>query len=483
MTQKDLQILLQQLISLPQETEWVEFKENNIQKIGEYISGLANSACIHGQRYAYLVLGIEDESHRVVGTKVDLQKKKKGNEDLEPWLARLLNPRIDFRIFSFEYEGKKVVMLRVQAAINIPVKFKGVEYIRVGSHLKKLAEYPEKQRQIWIKDPHFVFEKGIARADLGADEVLKLLDYAAYFDLTAQNLPMNKNGILERLRQEGLLIAGSPGKFDISNLGALLFAKRMPDFPEVARKSVRVILYEGRNRYQTQKEQLGGKGYASGFEGLIHFINDQLPSREQIEGAFRKQIPTYPPLIIRELVANAIIHQDFQERGTGPMIEIFADRVEITNPGKPLISPLRFIDHSPQSRNEKLAAFMRRIQICEERGSGIDKVVFACEKFRLPPPYFIEGENFTRVIIYGPKKFRELDRQEKFRATYQHCCIKQVNGEYMSNQSLRQRFGVAERNYSMISRLIAEAIEEGLIHPSDPESKSKKHARYIPFWA
>lgn len=483
MTQNDLKLLLEQLISLPYETEWVEFKENNIQKIGEYISGLANSACIHDQRYAYLVLGVEDESHRVVGTKIDLQKKKKGNEDLEPWLARLLNPRIDFRIFPLEYEGKKVVILRVQSAINIPVRFNGIEYIRVGSHLKKLAEYPEKQRQIWIKDPHFVFEKGIAQADLDADEVLRLLDYSAYFDLTRQNLPVNKKGILEKLRQEGLLIAGNPGRFDISNLGALLFAKRMADFPPVSRKAVRVVLYEGTSRLQTKKEQLGGKGYASGFEGLIHFINDQLPTREQIDNAFRKEMPTYPPLIIRELVANAIIHQDFQEKGTGPMIEIFRDRVEITNPGKPLISTLRFIDHSPQSRNEKLAAFMRRIQICEERGSGIDKVVFACEQHQLPPPYFMEGENYTRVIIYGHKKFREMDKPEKIRATYHHCCIKQVNAEYMSNQSLRLRFGVAERNYSMISRLIADTINEGLIRPSDPENKSKKHARYIPFWA
>jgi len=102
--------------------------------------------------------------------------------------------------------------------------------------------------------------------------------------------------------------------------------------------------------------------------------------------ALRKDIPMYPELAVREVVANAIIHQNFFLQGTSPMIEIFDDRMEVTNPGTPLIETKRFIDSPPISRNEKLASFMRRIGVCEERGSGFDKIVYQTEYYQLPAP-------------------------------------------------------------------------------------------------
>src|SRR5689334_19828571 len=145
------------------------------------------------------------------------------------------------------------------------------------------------------------------------------------------------------------------------------------------------------------------------------------------------------------------------------MIEIFDNRIEITNPGKPLIDPLRFVDHSPESRNELLARFMRRLNICEERGSGIDKVVYECELMQLSAPEIIVGDNYTRVILYGYKTFRQMSKQDRTRACYLHACLKYVSGEYMTNQSLRERFGIEEQNYPMVSRIIRDTINAGLI--------------------
>jgi ATP-dependent DNA helicase RecG len=71
------------------------------------------------------------------------------------------------------------------------------------------------------------------------------------------------------------------------------------------------------------------------------------------------------------------------------MVEIFAQRMEITNPGEPLVDTLRFIDTPPKCRNEGLAAMMRRMKICEEAGTGIDKVIAAIEAFQLPAPDFV----------------------------------------------------------------------------------------------
>jgi ATP-dependent DNA helicase RecG len=155
--------------------------------------------------------------------------------------------------------------------------------------------------------------------------------------------------------------------------------KRLDDFAQLKRKAMRVIVYKDNSRVETVREQTGTKGYAGGFEGLIGYINNLLPRNEVVGEALRKNVPMYPELAVRELVANALIHQDFFLKGTGPIVEIFSDRMEITNPGIPLVATDRFLDSPPKSRNEAVASFMRRIGVCEERGSGVDKVVFQTE--------------------------------------------------------------------------------------------------------
>ena len=230
------------------------------------------------------------------------------------------------------------------------------------------------------------------------------------------------------------------------------------------------------------KEQVGGKGYANGFEGLIDYINNLLPNNEVLGKALRKVVPMYPEIAVRELVANAIIHQNFFMQGTSPLIEIFLDRLEITNPGVPLIDKSRFVDHPPISRNEKLASFMRRIGVCEERGSGYDKVVFQTEFYQLPAPEIDIYNDHTKVILYAHKEFSKMSKDDRYRACYLHACLKRVNREYMTNSTLRERFKIEAKNSSMISRLLNETCATGLIKVSD-DSTSDKNRKYLPFWA
>lgn len=484
MNTRDLKKLLDELCSLPKETEWVEFKENkyNPDEIGEYISALSNSACLLKKESGYLVFGVEDQTHRVKGTSFNPVKEKVGNEELENWLGRLLAPHTDFQILEFDYGGKAIVIFKIDPTHNIPIRFKGVEYIRVGSYKKKLKDYPEKERKIWAKTSRHIFEKDIAIKNIDDDKALLLLDYTSYFKLMGLNLPADKASILKKLEEERLIV-NERGRYHITNFGAILFAADLRSFDKIARKAPRVIIYAGKDRLKTIKEHVGNKGYAAGFTELIDYINDKLPINEEIGRALRKEVKMYPETAVRELIANALIHQDFSETGTGPMIEIFESRVEISNPGKPLINPLRFIDHSPQSRNEILASFMRRVNICEERGSGIDKVITAVEDYQLPAPNFIAGDNFMRTILYAGKTLRQMDREDKRRACYQHCCLKYVSGEFMTNQTLRERFKIEEKNYPMASKIISDTIEAGLIKVYNLEQKSKRHAKYIPFWA
>ena len=221
-------------------------------------------------------------------------------------------------------------------------------------------------------------------------------------------------------------------------------------------------------------------GYATGFNALVDHIGNLLPINERIDGVFREEHPLYPLVAIRELAANSLIHQDMAVTGTGPVVEMFTDRFEFTNPGQPLMSPDRFIDFPPRSRNEALASMMRRMRLCEELGTGIDKVIVAVESHKLPPPDFqVEGDA-VRVTLFAPRRFAEMTPDERIRACFQHAALKHVNGGRMKNWTLCERFGINPRNASQASVVIRRALETGLIKPADP---AHPRAGYVPFWA
>ena len=317
---------------------------------------------------------------------------------------------------------------------------------------------------------------------LKVEKIISLLDYPSYFDLLELPLPENRDGIIEALSDDGLIQACPAGGWDITNLGAILLAKRFTDFPGLSRKAVRVIQYRGTDRTKTIKEQLGEKGYAAGFEGLVGYINGVLPSNEIIGQALRKTVPIYPELAIRELVTNALIHQDFFVTGAAPTVEIFEDRIEITNPGKPLVSTARFVDTPPRSRNETLASLMRRFRICEERGSGIDKVISQVELFQLPAPLFEAPGEFTRSVLFVHKDLKDMSKCDRIRACYLHACLCYVTRRGMTNATLRKRFGIADQNAADASRLLKEAVEDGKIVIGDPSAGTRSRT-YLPFWA
>jgi ATP-dependent DNA helicase RecG len=485
MTPEGLRLLIDHLRSMPTETEWVEFKHNNSdpQQIGQNISALSNAAALHRQNRAFILWGIGDSSHDMTGTTFRPRQSRVGNEEVENWLLRLLGPRIDVRIHEQEVGGVHAVLFEIQPATHQPVSFSGVEYIRVGSYTKKLKDFPEKERALWAIFNEKPFETCSAMTTVSSEDVLSVVDYASCFRLLGIPLPDSRAAVLDRLAAERIIVPQAGDRFDVSNVGAVLFAVDLRRFDRIARKIPRVIVYDGPDRTKTLKEHPGDRevrGYAVSFEGLVDYINDQLPQNEHIGKALREQVRVFPERAVRELVANALIHQDFNLTGTGPMIEIFDDRMEITNPGLPLIDTLRFIDEPPRSRNEVLAGLMRRMNVCEERGSGIDKVIAAVESYQLPAPDFRTTPQHTIAVLYGPREFAEMSRDDRVRACYQHACLWYVSGRSMTNTSLRERLRIAKRNYSVASRIIRDTIDAQLIRQA---GGSRKDASYVPFWA
>lgn len=462
------QKLILDIIETGDEHARLEFKADlDINKLCDYIVALANEGS--GQ----LFVGVLDKKpRRVVGTQsfADLAL-------LRRTLYDKLKLRVD--IEEFMVEGKRLVIF------DVPPRQRGTPLSHNGRFLMRLDDSllpmtAEQMKKIFDEVNTDILLNPASNS-IDGDEVIACLDTQTLFELLKQPYPREQSGVLERLIAEKLLIK-SGRNYIVTKLGALLLGKDLSQFDAVKTKGVRVITYKGNNKLETIRDLQGNKGYASGFAGLIDYINSQLPANEHIEEALRKTVRVFPEIAIRELVANAIIHQDFSISGTRVTIEIYLDRIVIINPGKPMIDEKRFIDEF-YSRNELLAAIMRRMGICEEQGSGIDKVISSIEAYQLPAPDFRVADIHTSIILFTPIPFNQMDSKDRVRAAYQHCCLKYVCNQKMSNQSLRQRLHMGNKQQDIASQIIRQTLEEGLVKVDDPENTSRRYVRYVPYWA
>lgn len=485
MDNDNLQKLVTELCKLPNETGWVEFKCDNYNPdiIGQNICALANSAALHDKDWGYMVWGIDDTTHEIVGSKYNLQNLKVGRQELECWLRVLLSSNIEYQFYEVLFpDNIRVGLLKIRKAYTQTASFKKVEYIRVGSYTKKLSDVPALRAQLWDKIRNSKFEKLISKEHLTAEQILGLLAWEKYFDINKKAYPSNQEEIVRYLIEEEILQKQDDGLYSVTNLGAILLARNIRDFRSIERKAIRVIQYSSKNRFGDTKEYICEAGYAVCFEQLLQYIGALTPTKEKITGAYRENISIYPQIAVRETIANALIHQDFSISGSGPLIEIFQDRIEVTNPGTPLVSVERIIDNPPKSRNERLAACMRRMKMCEELGTGWDKIVISCEAMFLPAPRIIVYDESTKVTLFSEIPYANIAYDDKIRACYMHACIKYVQNEHLTNSSLRKRFGLKETNSGSVSRLIKASVEKRLVKPFD-DTTSPKNMSYIPFWA
>lgn len=457
-------------LSYPSELPGLEFKEAkdsfSLEKLFQYC------AAIHNELGGKLLLGVSDKRPRqVVGTNAFLNLSKTTQQILDK-----LHFRVDIEEVSHP-NGRVLVFDIPTRPVGTPCSLDGAFLMRSGESL--VAMTPDHLRAIFNEGkPDWLEEQ--SRTDLDDQQVVDLLDTQTFFELLKIPYPTTRAGVIQRLI-ETKLIDQSGDRYSVRRVGALLLAKRLDRFPELVRKAPRVITYTGNSKMQTNSDLPGNKGYAVGFRGLVEFVSGLLPQNETMEGALRGSVKLVPDDAIRELLANALIHQDFMLTGTSMTVEIYPNRVDISNPGVPIVAVERFIDGC-RSRNERFASLMRRFGACEEKGSGIDRVITMAEIYQLPAPYFRAGLNSTIATIFGIRKFEKMDRQDRVRACYQHCALKWVMAERMTNQSLRERFKLPKAKTSIASQIISQTIESGLIRP-ETTGGSRKYARYVPFWA
>ena len=464
--------MLNHLLTIPKENENLEFKEAKLQydrtKLLEYCVAIFN------ERGGYLVLGVSDKLPRkIVGTQAFLNIG-----ETKSYILSKLHFRVE--VYELQHADGRVLVFEIPSRlIGQAHQLDGKYLMRSGEELVPMTQ--DQLRRIFSEGEPSWLEQA-AKVDASSDDVISLLATQIYFDLMKIPYPTSREAVLDRFSKEGF-IKKQNGSWIISNLAAILLAKRLDAFSSsLARKAPRIIIYKGIDKLSTQDDKQETKGYAVDFDSIVDFIHSAAPQNHFIEQGVREEIKMFPKQALRELIANALVHQDFTMTGMSVMIEMYSNRLEISNPGLPSIKVERFIDEY-QSRNEKLADIMRRFGICEEKGSGVDKVVKAVEDYQLPAPDFRVGEIRTTAILFAHQDFADMSKKDRIRACYQHCCLLYVNHQKMSNQTLRERFKLPESAATIVSAIIKATKEAGLIKLDDVESSSTRYIKYLPFWA
>jgi len=462
---------LAELMDAPSENRSLEFKKAENQfdctKLFKRCVAIGNEG---GGR---IILGVTDKRPRqVVNTKAFLSVPK---------IEADIFAKLKFRVVVeelFHPDGRVLVFNVPSRPIGSVFDFEGQYLMRVGEETPPMSA--DRLRTIFAEGQP-PWEERLAADHVAGSDVVKLLQTDVFFDLLDLPYPTTLTTRLKILVDEGLLLERS-GDFGITNLAAVCFANDFRDFATIRHKYQRFVIYEGLGKLATRLDRMESRGIAIDFEQRVDEIYSRLPGGEFIDSALRKERRMLPRVAIRELLANALIHQDFDHDGNHVLVELFDNRLMISSPGKPLIDTERFID-GYRSRNEKLADLMRRLGICERLSSGIDKVITSVELAQLPPPDFRVQNELTFSLLFAAKPLEDMDRGERVRACYQHCCLRYVLLKSTTNQSVRERFGLQPTQMETASRILRDTVQAGRIKIDPTKSNSMKFREYLPDWA
>lgn len=404
MDQNYLENLVDKLISLPKENEYVEFKENNHKPddMGERISALSNSANLFQEPFGYLIFGIKDETHEIVGTKFKPTEEKIGNMELEGWLMQMLDPKIDFRIHEFKYKGKAdLVLFKIPAVINRPIAFKNTPYVRVGSITRPLRDFPDKEAKIWNS----------GKRDFSAE----ICEEATLDDLDPQAILRARKEYKEKYPKQTIEVdawdditflnkAKITKQGKITKAAIILLGKSESEhFLSPAIAKITWILKDEKNNerdyehfsppFLINSEKISGK--------IRNLTYRYLPDNS----LFPKELSQYDPYIIREILHNCIAHQDYELVGKINVVEK-PEELIFTNSGSfiPMtIENVIKMDAPPEYyRNPFLANAMVNLNMIDTIGSGIKKMFNLQKNRSFPlPDYDLSDKTKVFVRIYG----------------------------------------------------------------------------------
>jgi ATP-dependent DNA helicase RecG len=402
MTNPELIELIDELRALPKENEWVEFKTGNVttnDKLGQYISGLSNAACIANQAFAYLVFGINDDTHNVVGTNFNFKTRKEGNEELELWIRRFLSPSIKFDHFICDYGTFRLEIFRISAATGEPTNFKNHPYIRFDSSLTDLKKYPHYMRAIYNSQTDWsaqIIEKATID-DLDQDAIKRARGKykekntnAAFYDEIDN---WNDKTFLDKLK---ITINGK-----ITNTALILLGK--PESSHFISPSVAQI---------TWKLDTEEKAYEHFGLPLFLEVNAVLSKIRNVKYKFfpdnqlvATEVVKYDAEVILEALNNCIAHQDYS-RHSRILLTEQVNKLIFSNEGSFFEGSAEDYtagDRTPKKyRNKWLAEAMVNLNMIDSLGYGIYKMYKSQRKRYFPLPDYTKSSRDNVVLeIYG----------------------------------------------------------------------------------
>lgn len=481
--------IVSSLIRIDGELEHVEFKANqaDCEMIAKNISAIVNSLTRRNFPRGYMIWGIDNETHELLGTsfkpfsvKVRDKKGKKSNEELLVWLSKHIKPAPNIDVREIFVENKRIVVFILGANPLEVSKFHSDAYIRIGANTRRLDEYPSIEKEIWSKVISREFETIPARFNVSRDDVMRLIDFESFYNMRQNRVGVERGVLFDEALRCGIIQDNRDTTYNITNLGALLYARDLSDFPRLANKFIRIITYQGKSKISMVREERSKGGYIVEFNRIHRYIMDCVIDEDAIdEDGIRRKKFLYPKLTVRELFANAIIHQDLSTNVMHPMIEIYSDRMEFVNSGAPLIPEDRFLDYPPQTRNQKIADEFYKVGICEIQGSGWDKVATEASELSFPAPKPEATQNTTRVVLSQRKTLENMTTEERIWSLYTYACLLWVNREFLTNTLTRQLFHIPENNLSTASNLLSQTVKAGLIVIFDKDAGTRSR-KYIP---
>lgn len=439
----ELSNLINELISFKYEKEWFEFKENmkSDSEIGEYISALSNGAAYLGKEKGYLVWGIKDSTHEIVGTNFDPDCNTNHNEPLKHYLERLLSPNVKIDFEETYINNTRLVVLIISAAKNIPTAWDGVRYIRVGSSKEKLSKFPEREVHLF-----HVLRDGIPTI---------VNTKSAYQDLTFTKLfgYYGSKGIIlkEKTFKKNLNLLTESNEYNI-------LAQLLSDNSHIP---LRVSIFDG----ETKASNLFSVR-EFGFNCLLYTLDELLrygdvlniiQADERNRVVERKEIPLFDSKPFTEAIINAVLHNKWID-GNEPMISVFSNRIEILSRG--VLPPSQTLEGFYLGEsipvNEKLSEIFLQLHISEKSGRGIPTIIesYGKEAIEIRENSIVIKIPFNWIKVVGNKVGNKIGKKKK---SNRDKIIEEIrNNPNVTNKQLSIIIGISETAIENNIRILRE---------------------------
>ena len=396
--------IVKALIMQKSEEEWYEFKENWFEpyEIGAYISSMSNAATLCGKEYAYLVWGIQNGTHKIVGTTIDYQNDYK-KEPFQHYLARQISPSIGFVFRTIEMEGKRIVVLEIPAAVKVPTAFDGIRYIRIGSSKESVAKYPEREALLFD-----VLKNGLPSVENIESE---------YQDLTFEKMFTYYAGRGISLKQtnfkKNLGLVTKNGKYN-------LLAQLLSDDCHIP---IRVSIFKGETKGSPlfSVKEFGNTCILLALEKILDYsdVINLVQADENNRKLTRNEVNLFNADAFREALINSFVHNKWVD-GNAPMITVYSNRIEILSRGQ--LAPGQtingFFAGESVPVNQKLSDIFLQLHISERSGRGVPKIteVYGKDVFDLREnsilvtlPFAFVKENVVDKVAYKPVDKTEMN--------------------------------------------------------------------------